>query len=208
MITNHWAFLLHIFKRIVRDIQDLEQNGITICLNSEHLQIYFTVVLVVGDNLGLNTILGYTESFSSNYFYRFCLCDKLTSQSQAPEVQHLLRNSDNYNRDAHNCINGVKEYCIWNALSHYEVTTTLSCDIMHDIYEGVCKYEVASIMYQFIYVDKFFTLDVLNNRERYFNFVVHENKPPSILKSHLLKRSLKFSAAEMKKLINTYHALL
>jgi len=57
---------------VIEELKDLEVNGITI--NTSHFkgEIRFSVPQLCGDNLGLNAILGFTESFSGNYFCRMC----------------------------------------------------------------------------------------------------------------------------------------
>lgn len=78
-----------VLRPIVEEIQCLERDGITVDTPSFQGVVKFTVVQVVGDNLGLNAMLGYTESFSGNYVCRFCRADKeiLRSQTVAGAMQ-------------------------------------------------------------------------------------------------------------------------
>lgn len=39
-----------------------------------------TIAQILGDNLGVHTILGFMDSFSANYFCRLRLIDKVLSQ--------------------------------------------------------------------------------------------------------------------------------
>lgn len=57
-----------------------------------------------------------------------------------------------------------------------------ACDIMHDLYEGICQYEWGYILYNFIYVEKHFDLDMLNQRLQYFNFTAAQIAPPPVNK--------------------------
>jgi len=60
-----------------------------------------------------------------------------------------LRNSFNYDNDV--IINnasetGIKEKCVWNDLNSFWATENYSVDIMHDMLEGVCKYDLGLIL--------------------------------------------------------------
>lgn len=191
---------LAIFKRLIDDLVSLYEEGISIIVKGNVTeQIHFCPLLVLGDNLGVHSLLGYSESFVASYFCRFCRCDKITSQNQVKENKSLLRNLENYNTDLTNFSNGIREPCIWNVLPNFHVTQNLSCDIMHDLYEGVCRYDLGHILYELIYVQKYFSLDTLNNRIIFFNFL-SGNSPPPINKSHIMKRHIVMSASEMKNL--------
>jgi len=56
------------------------------------------LLLILEDNLGLNSILGF-ESFNSNYFCRFCKIHKNETKYQPVENEESLRIIDNYNND-------------------------------------------------------------------------------------------------------------
>lgn len=159
--------------------------------------VYFTVTLLLGDNLGVHTLLGLTESFSSNNFCRFCYTKKDVTHSQ--HVESLVRTKEQYDQDVELGINGVKHYCMWNELSNFHIITNMSVDIMHDIYEGVARYELGYVLNFYVFVNKFFTLDILNARIKYFNFI--GNKPPSLSKASLLNKYIILSASEMKNLL-------
>ncbi len=49
---------------IVDELKSLEKDGITVNTHNFQGVVKFTVFQVVGDNLGLNAILGYSESFT------------------------------------------------------------------------------------------------------------------------------------------------
>lgn len=65
-----------IFHYVVSELQFLETSGIEICISKKNVKLYFVLALVVGDNLGLNSLLGYVECFSANYCCRFCMSSK------------------------------------------------------------------------------------------------------------------------------------
>ncbi|CAI6347439.1 unnamed protein product [Macrosiphum euphorbiae] len=71
------------FSRLINELIDLQTNGISVCVGNTYTTIYFALGLVLGDNLGLNSILGFVESFSANHYCRICHCPK-------PELQNML----------------------------------------------------------------------------------------------------------------------
>ena len=90
-----------VLRPIVEEIQCLERDGITVDTPSFQGVVKFTVVQVVGDNLGLNAMLGYTESFSGNYVCRFCRADKEILRSQTVADPALLRDVNSHKADLH-----------------------------------------------------------------------------------------------------------
>lgn len=69
---------------------------------------------------------------------------------------------------------------------------------MHDFLEGVCHYDLCSVLYQFVCVNKYFSIDTLNERVQYFNYGPDSgNKPSIITLNHIKKLKLKMNASEM-----------
>jgi len=85
------------FFKLVEEINELENIGIKINLSGKTTNIKFVLGLVVGDNLGINSVLRFSKSFSSIYFCRFCVNDKKKIQTMATEDHSSLRNRVNYN---------------------------------------------------------------------------------------------------------------
>ncbi|XP_056439497.1 uncharacterized protein LOC130376301 isoform X1 [Gadus chalcogrammus] len=138
-----------ILKPFIDDVKKLEVYGMEVSFTKEHL--YGTISQITGDNLGLNGILGYVESFSATYYCRFCVTDKATAQSvfceHDPRV--ILRskelNEQHYthleNTGDGSCY-GIKRNSILNELRYFSVVDNVVVDIMHDLLEGVAQYEV------------------------------------------------------------------
>lgn len=78
---------------------------------------------------------------------------------------------------------------------------------MHDVWEGVAQYDLASILNNFVNVKKYFSLSRMNNRINGFKFQNWENKPTEI-NSNRLKTKLKLSAAETMSLTRNFTHLL
>lgn len=61
------------FIKLVENLKKIETEGIEIRTENGSKEVYFIMGLLLGDNLGLNITLGFSKSFSSHYFCRFCL---------------------------------------------------------------------------------------------------------------------------------------
>lgn len=192
-----------LLKPIVAELRSLETDGII--LNTPNFQgtVKFAVVQVLGDNLGVNAILGYSESFSGNYVCRWCKAHRDVLRVQTSEDVMLLR--DIYSHEADLLIGnptetGLKRDSVMNNLISYHVTQNVAPDIMHDILEGVGPYEVKLVLNSLV-EQKHLTLDKLNNRITSFDygFCDKGNKPSLISKTDLrnLDKSMHQSAAQM-----------
>lgn len=140
-------------------LKDLEEYGIEIETGLTKQRIYFILAALTCDNLSLNTVMGYTRSFSSNYFCRICKVQKGITKTQTSENKDLLRNEENYQIDilADNCSKTeIKEACIFKRIPSFQITDNVSVDIMHDISEGICHTELSLILKYFIYQKHFF----------------------------------------------------
>lgn len=152
--------------------------------------IYFSLGLVLGDNLGLNSILGFVESFSANYYCRVCRSHKSDLQYMLKESK-MIRDKTNYIDDLKTndvSLTGINELCVFNKVPNFHVMDNIVCNFMHDVLEGVARYDTAVIMNHLI-GKNFFTLDILNKRIELFNYGITERKntPPSINQNHLKK---------------------
>lgn len=88
-----------ILRPIVEEIRCLESDGIFVNTPNYQGVVKFTVLQIVGDNLGLHGVLGYIESFSGNYVCRFCKADKRVVRSLTLEDLALLRDHNSYEAD-------------------------------------------------------------------------------------------------------------
>ena len=79
-------------KPIVAELKDIEHNSVQ---GEDTIE----VEQLVGDNSGLNAILGYNESFSANSVCRWCRIHKEALWKQTQEDASLLQTAENYNHD-------------------------------------------------------------------------------------------------------------
>lgn len=103
-------------KLIVEDLKDmeLELQG----------RVIIVVAEVVGDNLGLNAVLGYNESFVANSVCRWCRIHKPVMQVQSKENESLLRTPSNFKTDLelHNSFEtDFKQNSVLNELHSFHV---------------------------------------------------------------------------------------
>lgn len=64
------------------------------------------------------------------------------------------------------------------------------------------------IIHNFIVDKKYFSLNLLNNRIKFYNFGVNINKPPRIEQKHLLKKQINLSASEMMCLVTNFSLII
>ena len=198
-----------VFGEIIKEINFLQREGISVTTNNGTYKIKFQLMVVLGDNLGLNGMFGFVESFKARYWCRICRCSSEETSKLTTEDESKLRTVENYNKDLTNkdCNFGIKESCVFNDVDNFHILENISVDFMHDILEGVCIYVMRSIIYAFIFEKKYFTLEILNNKIQniQYNHLEISNKPPVIFFNRVKnKLNLKFSAAEMLCLVRYF----
>lgn len=118
-----------IFEPLLQDLDTLEQHGVFVSQLGTFVKR--TLQCVVADNLAAHGIAGFVESFSGQYFCRFCMAQ--WTETQVIKVKSgvfTLRNKELHQLHVHtaqekggNCF-GVKKGCIFTErLSHFSVTS-------------------------------------------------------------------------------------
>lgn len=169
--------------------------------------------MIIGDNLGLNSICGFSKSFSSNYFCRFCKAHKTLTHTLGEEDETLLRSVDNYVQDIKTnnlSLTGISQNSILNNINSFHVTTNFCVDVMHDIFEGVCHYDMCYIITYYTETVKILSLETLNLKKQHFNYGELEQKNLSspIEKHHLSKFHLKMSARQMMSSVHFFPLII
>lgn len=175
---------------------------------------------VVGDNLRLNKLLGFVESFSANFCCRFCLAKKNVLHKMVKEDVGLLRNKAEHDMHVNKVCSGditvsecgVKTRCCLNDSSYWHMTSNLVVDVMHDLFEGWCASVTFLLLHKFVFKAKIFTYGLLNDRIINFNYGKYESssKPVSINREKLLNLdgSSGQSASQMWTLIRNIPLLI
>ncbi|KAJ8684754.1 hypothetical protein QAD02_020547 [Eretmocerus hayati] len=190
-----------IFREIIRQFKALETTGITVNIENQIRTVYFVLPFVAGDNLGLNSVLGISAGFNSDYCCRICIIPKNQLQSQTKENNSLLRNVSDYFRHCSSHSFGVKESCVFNELHNFHLINNPSVDPMHDLLEGVCRVDVARILNYLINVKKHFCFQDLKDRMEYFDRNSPDANLPSLSKESIKEGKLMMSASEMYFLV-------
>ena len=193
-----------IFDPLIKELNDLYNNGLIVRYNEKDIVIKFAISHITGDNLGLNKILGYTESFISNFCCRICKMDKSTRNVSLVENVDLLRNKENYNHDLYEClsknciVNGIKDNSCLSEIIYFHVPHNMVLDCMHDLLEGVVDIVLTFVLEYFIN-NNFFTLEWFNKRILFFNYnsCHKKNKPSAVKKEKFNKIKLRQKAAQM-----------
>lgn len=185
---------------------DLERNGVSIKVNGKSEVVFIVLPQFLGDNLSINSCLGFMRGFTAIYICRICLMPKDIREQATKEMPELLRNKENFeeglngkNRDERK---GVAYNCILNFLDNFKVYENFSVDSMHDVYLGVFKSGISFILYYYIIDNKIFTLSDFNEVKRNFDYGKKEagNKTVDISESHLTS-NLQMSAREVWALV-------
>lgn len=189
------------FQYFLKDLSDLYEEGMDLNIHNSRFKAYFIPTLIIGDNLGINSILGFTSSFTNVTFCRVCYGGENIKTMTKENLFHL-RTVEKYETDIlePDCLKkyGLKEKFIFNALDSYHVIENFSFDCMHDLLEGVCSYVIAHLIIQFVEVEKIFTLDYLNYKLQSTDFSFESGAVPVRISMDYLKKNqkLKMSAAE------------
>ncbi|CAB3993914.1 Hypothetical predicted protein [Paramuricea clavata] len=95
---------------------------------------------VTGDNLALNGICGFIESFIRHQLSRNCKMHIDEMRRATTSNAQLSRSYVNYcdDLDLNNPMStGINDPCLLNNVEHVHVSTNYVPDIMHDLLEGV-----------------------------------------------------------------------
>lgn len=198
-VNNMW-------EMVVSEISHLENVGLDI---GAGVTIKGTLVNLVADNLGANTSLCLTKSFSANYFCRICLLSNKECKVITADNPSKYRNTKHYN-DILNLIDetqnmslketyGVKSYCVLNDLKYFDIFANCSVDIMHDLYEGVIYHSLYQL-FSFCLNEKLFKEAELEDFIKYFSYPKkYRCDKPSILR--LKGKNMGQNAVQMKCLL-------
>jgi len=122
----------------------------------------------LGDNLGIHSITGFVESFSANYPCQICKVHKEIMRKQCYVDETLIRLVDDYNFDLiENNVSssGISGIYVWNDVRGFKIFDHVGVDMMHDLLEGVMKYDLSFLISYYVLELKLFSLEVLNMNE-------------------------------------------
>lgn len=118
------------------------------------------------------------------------------------ENSKILRTVDNYSKHVSEHSFGIVEKCIFNDIPGYHVINNTSVDPMHDILEGICRYDMAKILSNLIDKEKFFTIDILNERMSTISSSSDKNVTPALKHEAIKNEKIILTASEMHYLVD------
>ncbi|EEC18163.1 hypothetical protein IscW_ISCW024877, partial [Ixodes scapularis] len=150
-----------------------------------------TVVGVVGDNLSLHRVGGFSACFGKRKVCRFCLASSKKLTQLPNEACCVIRTADTQKSQiaavevnpANSKLYGVKGKSPLLSLPDFDVTVQLLPDAMHDVLEGGVAFVLKHVLKELISsrVLKPSCLDVIS--EFSFGFHDKKSKPPSANKA-------------------------
>ncbi|KAE8741237.1 hypothetical protein FOCC_FOCC013223 [Frankliniella occidentalis] len=197
-----------IFNKVIDEMNDLRTNGLTCDTDEGMFTIYFDLGLILGDNAGLHSILGFVESFNAAFPCFICKVTNDESPSLCVEKAELLRTPDNYASDLaldNVKLTGIKEECVFHKINNFHVTENYVCDWMHDILEGICKYNLVGIFEAFIFEKKYLSIERLQSIMLSHDYGNVSNKPPVISREDFTKSNMKIRMSANEMLVFVQH---
>lgn len=197
-------------KPLVDEFTDLEINGLTLNIKGEEKKVYIIVPLILGDNLAQNELLGFSKGFNGKYFCRLCRMSRENALTVNKIDDKYLRNSTNYLEDLERKQNGIFRPSVFNQLEFFHVSSNYAFDIMHDVLEGVARYDVGLFLDYAIFQEKIIDLWTLNKLKQEFDYGVIEigNMGPEISEFQIKKHYLVMSASEMRTFVHFFPLII
>jgi len=89
------------------------------------------------------------------------------------------------------------------------VLNQVGVDIMHDLLEGVCKYDMSFLLLYYTQHLQLFSLQTFNERLVCFNYGPDKRNKPSVLHiEHIQKNTIRLSASEMMSLTRSFSLII
>ena len=208
-----WDVLL---KPLINDLKSLEVEGITVGYGDDSVKIKGSISCVVGDNLALNAIGGFSECFASGLCCRSCDLSVDEQQCAFEEDKSRLRTAEKHSAQLADLQTQeftqrlVVEYGVKARSPFCEIdpgfpVERLPPDVAHDILEGIVPY-VLSLVVDGLIKGRLITLNVLNCRIESFDF--QETNRPQPIKRVKSSVRVKQTAKESWILLRTLSLLI
>ena len=173
-----------VFQLLLFHLKILETEGIE-CDDTNYKCQLFSIL---GDNLGAHMVGGFTESFSAEYFCRYCLIRKAEFNCVPHEIgeERTKQKYDAAVYDAEHLpasmVQGIKFNSVFYDLQSFHVCKPgLPPCLGHDLMEGVVAVDIALFVHYFVN-ENWFTYELLNKRITCFPYAGYDalSKPPII----------------------------
>lgn len=200
-----------VFSPCIKELNYLHSTGIFLDTNIFKGRIAFKTIALCSDNLGLNSALGFVESFSANFCCRMCNIGKEQMHTAVRVVPELSRNMTSYREQLklnNASLTGIKEECCWLALTGFQLFETPAVDVMHDLLEGTCRYTMTFVCNKYIR-DSLINPNIFKETLRSFDYGPDSSSKPN--NAVILDGShcrLKCSASEMIVFVRYFGLLI
>ena len=182
-----------VLSKFVREMKWLTDHGFTGSFPVlGECTVYVSLLQVAGDNLALNSLLGFIESFSVDYFCTMCTASQTDIQCKFYETEFDMRSIATYNEDVARVTgskisrihsHGVKTRCVLNKIPGFHAVKNFSLDIMHIILEGIVPVELSCVLFYLCSTHRAVSVAEINRRVLNFWSVINVekcNKPPEL----------------------------
>ena len=205
---------IDVFLRpFVEDLKSLYIDGITISMGHESKTYHGALLVFLADTLAAHLVGGFKGSMSfARRICRTCMITKEEAQTCFNEEDSTLRTPEEHEEQCQRLIGSDRasksvEYgtSILEEVPGFSVIFELPQNIMHDIFEGVVKYELLLFL-PYCLSEGFFTIGDLNSRIQGFDF---GQDKPSLFKldeSNLVR--IRQSAAQMISLMRNFPLII
>lgn len=158
---------------LIEEIKFLEKTGIVLNLPYGDTPVVLILGLIVGDNLGVNSVCDLRKSFSATHYCRFCTCDKNQAKIFSETQSNKRRTIENYDSALLTLTfkeSGIKKNSIFNSIPSFHVMENYFADLMHDVFEGICHYNFTHVLNYYFNVVKLFSLETFNRKNLNFHY--------------------------------------
>ena len=148
-----------ILHTCINDISKLEEDGLEIEFEGRNLKFFGTISYIAADNLAAHSLGRFPENFSSSLrLCRHCNASKVLLPKTVKENKFIPRTKEIYEKQVTAVGNhpelaslyGVKEQSPLNKLKYFHVAEGLPSDIAHDIFGGVVKNVLETVIVELV----------------------------------------------------------
>ena len=137
-----------VLRSLLVELQILEQRGIYLDMHDGKKCYKVFVSAITDDDLFSNGILGFVVSFTTSYSCQHCQIHQNKSQDVKIEEETSLRTRKSYDTALTSQLvqeYGIKQRYPLTDLMHFHAAENYVQDIMHDVFKGVCVYDIPLI---------------------------------------------------------------
>ena len=201
----------------IATVNKLQSTGIEFDLFGSRHTVFGSLVCVPCDSLASNWLGGFKES--SSFAYKGCrTCKASNTDMKSASLATIDLRPDDEHRRRCEALSELtpasrkywsKMWGINNSSPLLHIQNFHLCSLVHDpmhiFLEGVVPYEISLLLFNFIYVERYFTLKFLNQKIKSFVYTYLDKKdaPEAIGKEHIVCGKLKQTAAAVMVLCCT-----